>query len=146
MDRVKEALKCSDNEWKVLGPKVDRIMTLSRDADSGRGRMFRGGGRGTGGGPQMGGGPAGDRGGRPANGRGGGPGAGATSPVAKAVDDLQTTLDNPQATSDQIMAKLAALRAARDKAQKELAKARQDLRQLVTQRQEAQLVLMGILE
>ena len=130
MERIKEAIRASDEEWKVLEPRVERVMTLSREAYAGRGLMFRG--------------RRGDEDRRP-------PGAGraqrgADSPVARAAEELQRTLDNPEATPDQIKAKLTALRTAREQAGQELAKAREAVRELVTQRQEAQLVLMGILD
>jgi hypothetical protein len=133
MDRLKQALQSTDEEWKVLGPKLERVMTLSRDADAGRGGMFGGGN----GGPMRGG---------PMTPPGGGSRSTATSVVAKAADALQQTLSNTDVTPDQIKAKLAALRAARQKVQQNLSNARQEVRQLVTQRQEAQLVLMGMLD
>jgi len=51
-----------------------------------------------------------------------------------------------EAAADQIKAKLTALRAAQSGAAQELAKARQSLRQLLTLRQEAVLVLNGLLD
>ena len=47
---------------------------------------------------------------------------------------------------DQIKAKLTALRAAREQARRELATAQRSLRQLLTLRQEAHLVLRGLLD
>ncbi len=47
---------------------------------------------------------------------------------------------------DQIKARLAALRAVKQKAAQELATAKQDLRQLMTLPQEAELVLSGLLD
>jgi hypothetical protein len=60
--------------------------------------------------------------------------------------DLQELLREEKAPVDQIKAKLTALRAAREKAAQELSKARQSLRQLMTVRQEAVLVLNGLLD
>jgi hypothetical protein len=51
-----------------------------------------------------------------------------------------------KAAVDKIKAGLAALRAAKEKAAKELLAARQDLRQLMTLPQEAELVLSGLLD
>lgn len=129
MDRVKETLQAKDAEWKVLEPRLERVMTLSREA-SGFGRMGMFGGRRRGGAGQP-----------------GAPGAVLPqSDVDRATEALQTTVDDPKTTPAQIKAKLTAFRAAREKSRQELAKARESARELVTQRQEAQLVLMGILE
>ena len=131
MTRIKEQLGASDEEWKALQPKVEQLMTLSRDARAGGGMGMMG------------------RRGGAAGGAGGAAAAGATAPqsdVAKAQAALQTTLDNQQATADEIKGKLTALREAREKAKQDLAKAQEAVRELVTQRQEAQLVIMGLLD
>ena len=67
------------------------------------------------------------------------------SAVEKAQDTLETTLENESASADTIKEQLTALRTARVKAQQELAAAQQDLRQILTVRQEAVLVLNGLL-
>jgi hypothetical protein len=140
--RMKEQLGATDEEWQVLGPRLTKVMNLSRQVGSGMGRAFMGR-RGRAGGPQggpQGGPPNGQRGGRR------GPFGGEPTAVDTAADALQTTLGNTEATADDIKAKLTAYRAAREKAKQELAKAQQDLRQVLTLRQEAQLVLMGMLD
>ena len=78
----------------------------------------------------------------------GGPGRAdqATNPVAQAVRDLQETLANKDATNDQVKSKLTALREAKTKAQQELKAAQDELKELVAARQEATLVVMGVLE
>jgi chromosome segregation ATPase len=65
--------------------------------------------------------------------------------VSKASDALQTTLENTSATPEEIKAKLTALRTAREKARQELATAQKELREVLSLRQEAQMVLMGML-
>jgi hypothetical protein len=129
MDNIKDQLNVTDDEWQVLQPKIEKVMTSQRDLRAGMG-MFRrqGGGGGAGG--------------------GGGGGFGATddSPVAKATQDLRDTLDNKDSTADTITQKLTALRDARTKAQTDLAAAQKDLKDVLTQRQEASLVMMGMLE
>jgi len=67
------------------------------------------------------------------------------SAVEKAADQLQTTLENESASPEEIKKQLTTLRAEREKAKQELAKAQLELRQICTLRQEAQLVLMGML-
>lgn len=136
--RMQEQMGATDEEWKVLGPRVMKVMNLSRQANTGMGGMFRMGGRrgGAQGGP---GGPDGLGGPR-------GPFAqGEPTEVDKASETLQTTLENTAATPDEIKTKLTALRAAKEKAKAELATAQQELKQVLTLRQEAQLVLMGML-
>jgi predicted RNase H-like nuclease (RuvC/YqgF family) len=122
--RIKETLQPSAEEWKVLEPKVTKVITLSRQT-GGMGGMGMFSRRPGGQGPQM-----------PRD----------QTQVGKSLEELQKILDNKEAKPEEIKAKLTALRDARDKAKKELAKAQQELRQGMSPRQEAQLVLIGLLE
>jgi hypothetical protein len=141
MDRIKQALGASDDEFAAIQPKIQAVMQDQRDANPRSFGMFGGrGGGGPGGGPG-GGGPGG-------GGRFGG-GFGATtepSVVQTALQDLQTTLDDQNAAPDAIKAKLDTLRQARTKARQDLAVAQADLKSVLTQRQEAVMVLMGYLD
>jgi len=129
---IKAQLGVTDEEWTVLQPKVEAVTNLQRDMNP---RMnFGRGGRGGRGNPQADGAAAGTTPTAP------------QSPLVKAMDDLRTTLENKDATAEQIKEKLTAVRDAREKAKQELAKARAALSELLTQRQEAQLVTMGVLE
>lgn len=132
-DMMKERLGASDDEWKIIGPRLTKVMTLARESrGGGMMGMFGRGGRGGPGGP-------GGRGGR------GGPQGRELTGVAKIQDELRTLLDgNP--SSDQLKAKLTALRQAREKARQDLAKAQQALKQVLSLKQECQLVVMAILE
>ena len=77
----------------------------------------------------------------------GGPGnMGLMSPVDRSKGELRQMLANKDASADQIKARLTALRAAQEHSRQELTKARQNLRQLLTLRQEAALVLNGLLD
>lgn len=143
MENWKQQLGADDEAWKVIEPRLTKVMELSRDAMSGgRGGMF-GFGR-MRGGPGGPGGPGGDnaRGNRP---RFPGEENREQTAVEKAADALNTTLENQSASPDTIKQQLTALRAARVKAQQDLATAQQELRQILTVRQEAQLVLSGML-
>ena len=60
--------------------------------------------------------------------------------------DLRELLQADKAEADQIKAKLTAFRTAKEKANQQLAGARQSLRQLMTLRQEAVLVVNGLLD
>ena len=120
-ERIKELLQPSDQEWQALKPRVEKVMTLSRQTGGTRMMMGnRGGARST--------------------------TATQVSAAEKAAGELQTTLDNKDAQSKEIGAKLTALRAAKKKAGKDLTDAQTALGELLTPRQEAQLVLMGLLE
>lgn len=126
--RTQEAMGATDAEWAVLGPKIEKVQQLQFQAMAGRGMGMMGGGRG-------------GRGGGP-----GGPAAGPANPVADAARELQTLLENKDATPEQIKAKLTALRDARAKAKEELTKAQTELREVLSVRQEAVLVERGTLD
>lgn len=132
MNRMKEEMGSTDDEWKVLAPKIEKVMTAQRET--------RAGGFGGRGGP--GGGPGGDRGGDRGNNATDQP----VSKVAQAQRDLRTTLENKSAAADEISKKLDAFRKARDAAKADLQAAQKALKEVVTQRQEAMLVMSGMLE
>jgi hypothetical protein len=72
--------------------------------------------------------------------------AGATqNDVQKAFADLQDVLAQADATPDSIKAKLDAFRDALNKAQETLLKDRNDLKSALTQKQEAAMVTLGVL-
>ena len=122
MNSIKEQLKADDDEWKVLSPKIEKLMTAQRDTRGGGGFRGRPGG---------GGGNADNQ---------------PTTPVAKASADLRTALENKDTPAEDIAKKLAALREARDKARADLTAVQKELKEVLTQRQEAVLVTMGMLE
>jgi hypothetical protein len=142
-DRLKQALKVSDDEWNVIQPLLQKVQEKQREA--GRGGMGgmgggrRGGGQGgPGGQASPGAQPAADQGNQNnRQNRGGG------SPEA---DALQTALQNDGTSAEEIKTKLTALRQSRKKSQAELEQARADLSKILTVKQEAALVLMGMLE
>lgn len=133
-ERMKEALGANDDEFAVIQPKIEKVMNLQRQSAGGGMGMIFGGGRG---GPGGGGPGGGGRGGR-------GPG-GDDSPVSAARRDLQKSVE-ANAGPDELKARMAALRDARAKSREELTKAQQELRELLTMKQEAALVMMGMLE
>jgi len=143
-ERMKEMLGADDQAWKVMEPRLNKVMELSRQAQSGRGGMgMMGGGfamRGRGGpegGPQ--GGPQGER-------RGPMGPMGEQTALDKAMTQLRETLQSSSASPEEIKKQLTAVRQAREKAKQELAVAQQDLKQILTVKQEAQLVVMGLLD
>ncbi len=132
LERIKETLQATDEEWTVLKPRIEKVQTLSQQANVGGGMRMLFARRAR-------------RAGTPEGGEAAEP-APELSAVEKAIQDLQTVLANEQATPEEIAAKLTALREAREKANQELAKAQEGLRGLLAVRQEAQLVLMGLLD
>lgn len=119
MERVKASLEVSEEEWEVLRPKIDKVRSFRMNAQ----RTGMGRGR-----------------------RNGSPETVDITPMQKASRELNEALSNKESSPKDIAAKLAALREARKKNEGELGEARKQLKELLTQKQEAHLVLMGILE
>ena len=61
-------------------------------------------------------------------------------------EEIQRLLDDPQATPEQVKPKLDALRKEREKARRQWIAAQQQLREVLDFRQQARLVLMGLLD
>jgi hypothetical protein len=129
LGRMREQLGASEDEWKVIQPKLEKVMAAQRDARfGGMGGMMMGGGR------------------RGGDGGGAGGGDQQQTAVQKAASDLRTTLQSENASADEISQKLKAYREAREKAQAELAAAQKELKEVLTQKQEAQMVIFGMLD
>jgi hypothetical protein len=111
VEDIKGQLGVSDEEWKVIQPRVEAVYSLVHP--------------------------------RPQFGRSN---ARQMSPVEQRKNELHQTLNDKAAAPEQIRAKLTALRSAQIAAAQELTKARQNLRQILTLRQEATLVLNGLLD
>jgi hypothetical protein len=136
-ERLKASLKATDDEWGIIQPLLEKVTTKQREASSGRFGGFGGGGGGRGGDRGPGGG---------GQGGGGGDQNRADRPGSAESQALRTALESESTSPEDIKAKLAALREFRKKAAAELATAREDLRKVLSVRQEATLVTMGILE
>ena len=153
MGMYKENLGASDAEWKIIEPKLTKVMELSRESSFGgmRGMMSMMGRGGRGGQGTQGRGDRGGRGGQGAQGRGdrGGrtprEGDRPESTIQKASTALATVLENKSSANAQIKAKLLGLRKAKEQAQQKLAAAQKDLKSVLTLRQEAKLVAAGML-
>jgi hypothetical protein len=118
MLQMKESMGVTnDEEWKLISERLTKVMELRRES--------------------MMGGRGGRRGGDP-----GGPGGGPA--VNPTVDALEKAIEANDAK--EITAKLAAVREARAKKQVELKAAQDKLKEVLTPKQEAQLVLRGFLE
>ena len=129
-ERLKTSLKTTDEEWTIIQPLIEKVQTKLRDSMGSRFGGF--GGRG--------GGPGGDRGGN------GGGGDQAARPGAAESEALRQALESDGTSPETLKAKLTAVREQRKKSAAELAQAREDLRKVLSVRQEAALVSMGVLE
>jgi len=140
MDDLKEAMEVKDDaEWTALEPKISKVMDARRDVMSATMRGFGRGGRNR----QRGGGNADDQATndtqqrRPRGGMFGGEPSAAVTALQKAVDDKAPTAEiktKLKVVQDEAKAKEAALLAAQE-----------DLRTVLTPRQEAIATLRGLL-
>jgi hypothetical protein len=176
LERVREQLEVKeDSEWKVISERINKVFELRRavGGPGGPGGFgppggFRGGPGGQGGPPpQMGGqGPDGGPGGPGGQGGFGGPGGpggqggfgppggfpgGGGGPMGFSrqpnpeLDGLRKAIE-AKATNAELKAKLAQLREARKKKEADLEAAQEDLRQILSIRQEAIAVTLGLLK
>jgi hypothetical protein len=122
-NRIREQLAVSDDEWKVLAPKVDHAYTAQRESRSSTRTSTS----------------SRDRGGDPTR----------TdpnqTPLSKAIADLQAAVAD-KAPTEELMRRVGLVRELRDKARADYSTAQKDLKELLTARQEAILVSTGILE
>jgi hypothetical protein len=130
MERYREQLEIkSDDEWKAIEPLVAKVNEARRDVGfggMGRGMMGRPGGQG---------GPGGDaQGGR--RGFGGDP--------MPEMEALQKAIDS-NASAAEIKSALTKVREARKAKEAKLAEAQDNLRKVLTAKQEAQAVMMGLM-
>jgi hypothetical protein len=136
MERIRTNLTITnDEEWSAIQPLVQKVMEARRDSGPGgmgMGMMM--------GGPPPGGGPPPNRG--PG---GGGRGGGFFGPPPTAEQTaLQKALDD-NAPLPQVKDALEKLRASRKNKQARLESAQADLKSVLTSKQEAQAVLMGLI-
>ena len=119
-DRIKQALGATDEEWTILEPKIEKVTLLRMQMQGGgMGMMIMG--------------------------MFGRPGA-EPSDLMKAQQALAQVLAKKDAAPGDINDALKALRAAKAKAKVELEKAQAELKEVLTLRQEAQLVQMGTMD
>ena len=122
---LQEPLGCSDDEFAALKPSLLKVVQAIQAS------QLMGFGR-----PPGGGGPPGQAQQQQQN----------LTPLQQAVQALQTALSDDSSTQDSINSKVDAVRLAKDKAQQDLKNAREELRALLTIRQEAYLVSEGLLD
>jgi hypothetical protein len=145
MDRMKESLEVTDTaEWTAIEPKVGAVFDARREVMANGIRGFMGGGRGRrngGGGGGGGGGNADDNNGGQRRNRGGG----FMGEPSTAVTALQKAVDD-KAPASEVKAKLKVVQDEAKANQAKLVAAQEDLRSVLTPRQEAIATLRGLLQ
>jgi hypothetical protein len=143
-NNLKEQLSISDDEWTVIGPKVMKVVTLSMQSQSRGNPMGMMMGRGNRpGGPRGQGGPD-MQGQRPPRNRM--QGMFGQSDSDTSMEELQKLLENKNADPNLIKQAVTKVRQAKEKNQREFAAAKKELRELLTVRQEAIMISMGMLD
>jgi hypothetical protein len=135
MERYREQLEVkSDDEWKVIQPRIEKVLQAQREVRVGGFGGGRRGGTASGAQPDRAapGGGRGNRGARP---------DALSNPEVVA---LQTAVDS-KASPGELKAKLAKLRETLKQKEADLAKVQEDLRQVLSVRQEAIALLAGLL-
>jgi hypothetical protein len=118
-DSIKQAFGSTDEEWNALRPLVEKVLTVRNEA-----QQLAGGGRG-------------GRGGR------GGGGMGNVNAQENEATALAAAVQNEAAT-DELKAKMAAFRKARDAKEKELKTAQDNLKKFLNTKQEAYSLQIGL--
>jgi hypothetical protein len=117
LDDIKRSLGSTDEEWKVIRPKLEKTLAARQVLAI----------------PTPVGGP--------------GPGgSGGANAVAQAVAEVRAVLDDPKHTKAELQEKVAAVRKARQKACADLDSAQKDLLLMLTPEQKAILVGLGYLD
>jgi len=140
MDNYRERLEIKgDDDWKAIQPLIEKVADARREVGFGGGGFAFGRG---GGGRRGGGNADAQPNGSNQGGRRGGFRGGELSPEA---EELQKAIDS-NASKDELKAKLAKYREARKDKEAKLAKAQEDLKKVLSVKQEAAAVLMGLLQ
>lgn len=127
-ERMREQFAVKDDaEWKLISERIEKVSAVRREMGGRAGMMMMMGGRG--------GGPGGQGGGR----------GGAGGEVNPEQDALQKAIES-NAPADEIKAKLAKYRASQKEKEAKLTKAQDELRQVLSVKQEGTAVLMGLLK
>jgi len=130
LKRIQEQLGATEDEWKVIEPRIVIVQELERNSVARANGGLNGRGR---------------RGGANAAAAQASSSSATVSPVQQATRELEDSLGSKDTRPDEIKSKLVALREARSKALADLSAARDKLREILTARQEAALVMLGIL-
>jgi hypothetical protein len=126
IEDVKKQINATDEEWKVIRPKLQKVVTARQVLTAAIPTANFGFG-----GPPFGGGFGGPMG---------------SNIITQAQADLKAVLDDPKHSTEEVKEKIAAVRKARDKARADVDTAQKDVLQMVTAAQEAVLISLGYLE
>jgi DNA repair exonuclease SbcCD ATPase subunit len=118
-EEMKQDMGVTDDQWKELQPKIEKVETLRRSIDGHGG---------------------------PPGGHGPGDNDDQESPLEAATHDLEDVLDKDDPKADEIKEKVEAVRKARAAAKTELEKARKELAEGLNAREEAVLVARGMID
>lgn len=136
-DRLRDILGISEEEWTVIGPKVLKVLSLNMESRGNPMRMFLG---------------------RPGSQGPGGQAGAAQSmrrrftgntqpgPMDLAMEELQKLLEDENSDAGKIKQAVTKIRKEREKNEQEIARAKKELRELLSVRQEAILISMGLLD
>ena len=127
-DRIKEQFKSSDEEWKAIEPLVTKVNEARMASAAGGMRSMFGGGRNRGGGQ---------------GGQGGAPRFG---PEPSAEETALSDAIEKDAAKDDLKAKMAAYRKAKAAKEAELKTAQENLKKVLTTKQEAVALEMGLVQ
>lgn len=128
IERFKEVMECSDEEWQVIAPKVLSVYRLSNQSRTGTIRTMMG---------------RTSQGNQSDNRR---TRTSTSNQSDESLTKLQELLENENATTSDIKKLVSEVRKAREKSEQELATAQKELRELLTVRQEAILITLGLLD
>jgi len=157
---MQQTLGADDEQWKVIEPRLKRVKYYREQAFIGTKPPFQTNFTSFSAGPGGAGGFGGGFGDSFQFQAGGFVGPGGTfqtfpgrqdsdCPISDGevlCEEIQRLLDDPQATPEQVSQKLDSLRLAREKAKRQWIAAQQELREVLDFRQQAKLVLMGLLD
>jgi hypothetical protein len=139
-DQAREALGCSDQEWEILWPRIAQVMAASKEVNAGRGA------KGPPKKPWKENEPKEIKEQKEAKEPKPGEPVRQLSLVEQTVQDLRTVAVEPSATAAVARERITAFRQARLKAGEQLTRAQDELRGLLTPRQEAGLIALGVLD
>jgi hypothetical protein len=154
---MQQALGVDEKQWKVIEPKLKKVKSYREQAFIGTKPPFQNNFSTFSTGPGSAVGFGGFSGGFQfqAGGSASGMTTGGFSPVGdpdrlltdgeRLIEELQWLLQDPEPEPAELRQKLDALRRAREKATKQWVRAQQELRKMLNLRQEATLVMMGLL-
>jgi phage I-like protein len=147
-ERMRESFDVKDDaEWKLIYARIEKVNEARRGMAGGFGGFGGfggpGGGRPPGGGDNAGGGDGKSRTRGP--GGPGGPGGFTRSEPDPAREALQKAIES-KASADEIKSKLARLRESQKAKEAKLEQAQEDLKQVLSARQEAVAVIFGLLK